>query len=110
MSENSKTPPTDLDFSERLDKLDKKLDKLTNIVTKIGKALHLVAVTEKEERDIQLLQRRNMELTAKVSEELAAMSPKKELDTPEMLSIFDNFEQSELFGDVLGDDLLGGKP
>ena len=91
-----------------LTKLTKKVDKLTNIVTKMGKALHLMPVTEKEERDIQLLQRANLSQAAKVSEELAAMAPKKEPDMPEMLSVFDNFEQSELFGDVLGNDLLGG--
>lgn len=100
---------TDVDTIELLKRLDKKLDKLTNIVTKMGKALHLIQVTEKEERDIQLLQRKNLELAAKVSDELAAMSPKKEPETPEMLSIFDNFEQNELFGDVLGDDFLGGE-
>jgi hypothetical protein len=91
-----------------LTKLDKKVDKLTNIVTKMGKTLHLIPVTEKEERDIQLLQRSNLAVAAKVSEELAAMSPKQDKEVPEMLTIFDNFERSELFGDVLGDDYLGG--
>ena len=93
---------------ELLTALNKKVDKLTNIVTKVGKALHIIAVSEKEERDIQLLQRNNLKLAAKVSEEIAAMSPKPDTNTPEMLSIFDNFERDELFGDVLGDDYLGG--
>lgn len=88
--------------------LNKKVDKLTNIVTKMGKALHLITVTEKEERDIQLLQRNNLNQAAKVSAELDAMSPKQDTPAPEMLTIFDKFEQSELFGDVLGDDYLGG--
>ena len=93
---------------ELLTALSKKVDKLTNIVTKVGKALHIIAVSEKEERDIQLLQRNNLKLAAKVSEEIAAMSPKPDSNTPEILSIFDNFEKNELFGDVLGDDYLGG--
>ena len=93
---------------ELLNKLNKKVDKLTNIVTKMGKSLHLIPVTEKEERDIQLLQRTNLAQAAKVSAELAAMAPEKELNVPEMISVFDSFEQSELFGDVLGEDLLGG--
>lgn len=93
---------------ELITKLDKKVDKLTNIVTKMGKALHLIAVSEKEERELQLLQRSNLAVSAKVSEEIAAMTPKKEPQTPEMLTIFDNFEHAELFGDVLGDDFLGG--
>lgn len=88
--------------------LNKKVDKLTNIVTKMGKALHLITVTEKEERAIQLLQRANLAQAAKVSEELAAMAPEKESNVPEMISVFDSFEQTELFGDVLGEDLLGG--
>ena len=93
---------------ELLRLLNKKVDKLTNIVTKMGKALHLVPVSEKEERELQLLQRKNLASAAKVSEELAAMSPKAESDLPEMLTVFDKFEQAELFGDVLGDDYLGG--
>lgn len=93
---------------ELITKLDKKVDKLTNIVTKMGKALHLIAVSEKEERELQLLQRSNLAVSAKVSEEIAAMAPKNETQTPEMLTIFDNFEHAELFGDVLGDDFLGG--
>lgn len=97
-----------LEIQSMISLLNKKMDKLTNIVTKIGKTLHLIPVTEKEERDIQLLQRKNLELAAKVSQELEAMSPKPESNAPEMLTIFDKFEQSELFGDVLGDDFLGG--
>lgn len=97
-----------LEIQSMVTLLNKKVDKLTNIVTKIGKTLHLIPVTEKEERDIQLLQRKNLEQAAKVSQELEAMSPKPEPNTPEMLTIFDKFEQSELFGDVLGDDFLGG--
>ncbi len=88
--------------------LNKKVDKLTTIVTKLGKTLHLIPVSEKEEREIQLLQRTNLATAAKVSEELAAMSPKPESDLPEMLTVFDKFEHAELFGDVLGDDFLGG--
>lgn len=74
----------------------------------MGKALHLIPVTEKEERAIQLLQRANLATAAKVANEIADMSPKKESDIPEMLTVFDSFENNELFGDVLGDDYLGG--
>lgn len=74
----------------------------------MGKALHLIPVTEKEERAIQLLQRANLATAAKVANEIADMSPKKDSDVPEMLTVFDSFENNELFGDVLGDDYLGG--
>lgn len=93
---------------EKLTKIDKKLDKISNIITKMGKALHLIPVTEKEERAIQLLQRANLATAAKVANEIADMSPKKDSDVPEMLTVFDSFENNELFGDVLGDDYLGG--
>lgn len=92
-----------------LTKINKKVDKLTTIVTRMGKALHLVPVTEKEERDIQIQQRNNLNQAAKVAAELEAMSPKEPSNAPEMLSIFDTFEHAELFGDVLGDDYLGGE-
>lgn len=100
---------TEQEYLDQIKLLNKKVDKLTNIVTKMGKALHLIPVSEKEEREIQLLQRTSLANAAKVSEELAAMSPKQEPDSPRMLTVFDNFEHAELFGDVLGDDyLLGG--
>ena len=97
-----------LELFDIIDKLNRKIDRLSNLVTKMGKALHLVPVTEKEERAIQLLQRSNMATAAKVSEEIAAMSPKEDNLAPEMLTVFDKFENAELFGDVLGDDFLGG--
>ena len=91
-----------------LAKLDKKVDKLTNLTTKIAKTLHLVPVTEKEEREIQLLQRKNLGVAAKVSAELDDMLPKSENPTPS--SLFDIYGNSDVdvFGDVLGDDFLGG--
>lgn len=97
-----------VEILDNLKLLHKKVDKLTNIVTKMGKALHLITVTEKEEREIQLLQRKNMQQTAKISKELAAMSPQEPSELPEMVSIFDSYEHSELYEDVLGDDFLGG--
>lgn len=98
----------DAEIFDLLVKLDKKIDRLSNIVTKMGKALHLIQVTEKEEKSIQLLQRANLATAAKVSEEIAAMSPKVDNTMPEMLTVFDKYEKDDLFGDVLGDDFLGG--
>ena len=95
-------------LTDLLLKIEKKVDKLTNIVTKMGKVLHILPVSEKEERDLQLLQRANLANAAKVSAELEAMSPAKTPDLPEMLTVFDNFERSELFNDVIADDFLGG--
>lgn len=97
-----------VELLDAVTKLHKKVDRLTNIVTKLGKALHLIPVTEKEERELQLLQRANMAQTAKIAEELAEMAPKEPNNTPEMLTIFDKYDTNELYGDVLGEDFLGG--
>ncbi len=92
---------------ESLDKLHKKVDRLTNTVTKIAKTLHLIPVTEKEEREIQLLQRKNLNLAAKVSGDLDEMSPKPEgVGDESIQSLFTNIE--DIFGDVVANDYLGG--
>lgn len=92
-------------FEEVVAKLDKKLDRLTTLVTKIAKTLHLIPVTEKEEREIQLLQRKNLGLAAKVSEELDEMSPKDpSAADSSIFTIYANMDGSTLYDDVLGDD------
>lgn len=95
------------DTNELLVKLHKKVDKLNNIVTKIAKTLHLIPVTEKEERDIQILQRTNLKIAAKVNDDLNAMENRPDNSAQ---SIFSQPEYSEndLFSDVLADDFLGG--
>lgn len=97
---------------ETLTKLNKKVDKLTNLVTKIAKTLHLVPVTEKEERELQILQRSNLNLAAKVSAELDAMSPKDEhADDRFVNGLYGPSYSSnpiDIYGDVIADDLIGG--
>lgn len=95
------------DTYELLLKLHKKVDKLNNLVTKIAKTLHLIPVTEKEERDIQILQRTNLQTAAKVNDDLNALEDRPDSSTR---SIFSQPEYSaaELFNDVLADDFLGG--
>ena len=48
---------------------------MTKLV-KIEKVLHLVPVTEKEEKAIQILQRKNMTVAVKVNDELNVMENK----------------------------------
>lgn len=91
-----------------LTKLDKKVDKLTTLTTKIAKTLHLIPVTEKEEREIQLLQRKNLGIAAKVSGELDDMMPKSENSAYSSLFAIYEDNSDSVFGDVLGDDFLGG--
>lgn len=92
------------EISDKLDKLTKSVSKLLNINTKIAKTLHLIPVTEKEERDLQILQRTNLKLAAKVNDELNAMENVPE-DDQSYFNIF-GVESSNVFGDVLGDDYL----
>lgn len=93
-------------MEELLTKIDKKLDKILNMQTKIAKALHLIPVTEKEERAIQIQQRKNLEQAAKVNDDLNAME-NKNIDSPPTLdTLFTSKE--EIYNDILGDDFLGG--
>ena len=100
-----------MDIEQKLTDIDKKLSKILNLQTKIAKALHLIPVTPKEEKELQLLQRKNSQLTAQVYDELEKMNnPNPE---PENSSLFD-YGETEVYGDVVGSDFLddyrkGGK-
>ena len=92
---------------QQLSKIDKKLDKCLKMVTTIAKTLHIVPVSEKEEREIQLLQRKNAATIQKIQDEIA------ELDAPtspkaDNLSFDSLFSASnvEIYNDVLGTDIL----
>jgi hypothetical protein len=91
------------EVNENLTKLNRKIDKLTNVNTKIAKCLHLIPVTEKEERELQLLQRKNLKTAADVSAQLDAMENKND-GVPPMS--FVGLEIPDLFSDVLGDEYL----
>jgi hypothetical protein len=86
---------------EVLTQLTKKIDKLVALNTKIAKSLHLIPVTEKEEREIQLLQRSNLKLAAKVNEDLAALEPPSETFSQLTMG---TLEIAGVFSDVLGSD------
>jgi hypothetical protein len=91
-----------------LDKTNKKIDRLTTMVTKIAKTLHLIPVTEKEEKALQITQRTNLAIAAKVSAELDEMSPKPEgVGDQSIQSLFSN-GLDDVFGDVIADDYLTG--
>lgn len=101
-----------MEFNDEIDKLNDKIDKLTKSVaklltlnTKIAKTLHLLPVTEKEERDMQILQRKNLEMAAKINDELNAMEGKDDLD--EIAEVF-SISSGNVFNDVIADDFLGG--
>lgn len=92
-----------MDIEQMLTDIDKKLSKILNLQTKIAKTLHLIPVTAKEEKALQLLQRKNAQISAEVYDELEKMNNPKEPEDD--LNLF-NYEQSEVYGDVLGEDFL----
>ena len=98
------------EIGQLLSKIDKKLDKLLNLNTKIAKFLHLVPVSEKEERELQLLQRKNLTQAAKVTEQLDEMENKDAENNHSLvsiLSVIENAPDSEVYDDVIGSDYLG---
>ena len=97
--------PEDYEILQYLSKIDKKQDKILNLLTKVAKTLHLLPVTEKEERDIQLLQRKNLAQAAKVNDDLNKMENKPS-ESQQNLKLYTT--PQEVYGDVLGDDFLGG--
>lgn len=88
---------------ELLTELVKKVDKLLTVNTKIAKCLHLLPVTEREEREIQLLQRKNLALAAKVNDDLNQMDVPK-VDYGQLT--LDSLDVQGVFSDVLGSEYL----
>ena len=95
------------DLSEKIDKMMKLTDKMMKLTQKIAKSLHLMPVSEKEEREIQLMQRKNLQIAAEVSAALDEMTPKAEKHMPEVRSMYDYSDQ-DVYSDVIADDFLGG--
>lgn len=97
--------PENDEILQYLSKIDRKQDRILNLLTKIAKTLHLLPVTEKEERDIQLTQRKNLTQAAKVNDDLNKMENKPS-ESQQGLELYTT--PQEVYGDVLGDDFLGG--
>ena len=91
-----------------LSKLDKKCDKILTMQTKIAKALHLLPVTEKEERAIQIQQRTNLNQAAKVSAQLDEMENKSSDSSNDAslgVNLF-NAEKEVVYEDIIGNDVF----
>ena len=97
--------PDNDEILQYLSKIDRKQDKILNLLTKVAKTLHLLPVTEKEEHDIQLLQRKNLAQAAKVNDDLNKMENKPS-ESQQKLELYTT--PQAVYGDVLGDDFLGG--
>ena len=90
-----------------LSKLDKKLDKITKIVTTVAKTLHVLPVSEKEEREIQIAQRKNAKIMQTIQEELASLEagPKENNNFLSFSDLID-FENENVYEDIIGDDYI----
>src|SRR5574344_914267 len=107
---------SDTELLQKIKELKESVDNLTNLtitltklVQKVGKlsnatakSLHLIPVSEEEEKILQITQRKNIQIAAKVNDDLNKIEKKPDAD--EEYVPFSTTE--ELFGDVLGDDLL----
>lgn len=90
---------------KELQKWNKEMTEFRKEISLVLKALNLVPVSEEELKKIQITQRDNMNKAMKVSEELDAMQNKDK----ELPSIDESYKSArDVYGDVLGDDILGG--
>ena len=94
------------ELQETIVLLSKKVDKLLNLTTKIAKTLHLVPVTEKEERAIQVMRERNAQQAYKVDEERADMKNESEDVFAPTMDVFQQLSISDIYSDVLADDVI----
>lgn len=89
---------------DKLNKIEKKLDKILSLNTKIAKVLHLIPITEKEEKAFQIQRANNLNISKKVYDELEQF--KKPVESTENTDPF-YFSNRDLFSDVVGNDFLG---
>ena len=92
----------DAELEKLLAEIVKKQDKLLAQQTKILKALHLLPVTEKEERAMQIQQRENAGLALKVAQDIADMAGEKP-DAPNSLMAL--LEAENAYSGIIGDDI-----
>ena len=92
----------DAELKDMLTEIVKRQDRILAQQTKILKALHLLPVTEKEERAMQIKQRESAGLALKVAQDLADMSGEKPAAPNSLMAIM---EAGEAYDGILGDDI-----
>lgn len=97
----------DTETKAYLDKICKKQDKILHMLTVVLKAMHLLPINEKEEKAIQLAQRKNATVIAKVNDELNALSKTEPL--PDSLGLHNLDVDKDVYNGILGDDILEDK-
>ncbi len=89
-------------MEEKLNEILKILKDQNEQLVLVLKALHLLPVTEEEERQIQIRQRESMKQSDKILEELDKMENIKQDIKEEPFATKD-----EIFSDILGNDFRG---
>lgn len=99
------------DFDElckKVDILTKEVRKLTKLTTDIAKSLQLIPVTEDELAKFTKIRLKNEE---KVAEAVHLIEENTKSNDGETVSLFGETQYKgaqDIYGDVLGDDFLGG--
>lgn len=91
---------------EQFDKICKKLDKQLQLLTKIAKALHIVPVTENDEREFRKTRVENAQVADKIyseSQSLRGVNNEEGSLATTMQGLLDGSE--DVFKDVIGDDI-----
>lgn len=91
---------------EELKKAHKERQEINKKLDLALKALNLVPVTEEELKKIQIQQRDSLNKAAKVSAELDAMENKDNSNDTNIDELYKT--PRDVYGDVLGEDILGG--
>lgn len=92
----------DAELEKLLTEIVKKQDKILSQQTKIMKALHLLPVTEKEERALQIQQRESAGIALKVAQDLADMAGEKPAAPNSLTALL---EAEDAYAGIIGDDI-----
>lgn len=97
------------ELKETLEELVKVIKKQNTLLNKIGKALFLIPASEKEYKQIEANRRNNMSNHFEAVNELNKLITPDDTSTFDIFNIKENFNTpSDVYGDVIGDDLLEG--
>lgn len=91
-----------------LEQILKRQDKILNLLTRIAKTLNLIPATPKEHASIQRTIAENIKNNAKAYTTTEAMKTPNEDMFKTYLEKDFSFDKESLYGDVIGQDLLGG--
>ena len=90
---------------ELLEKISKNQDKILNMLTKVMKFLHLIPITEKEEKAFQIQQRKNLATIAKVSSDLDEIENKNNnTNDNNLFGLIEEAGKSDPYEGLLGDE------